>query len=300
MAIGLQNYPNIDGADADYPNGKIRDRDGSTQGTPVNELVYGDHHQFFAKLLRVANITPNELPDSEYNLHQYYDALLKAVNYDALSYVVRSLTNYTTNDVLILWGCTLTINLPGTCSITDGAIYYNGIVYNVDAMSVSVSNPNTCVFQIDTTVVPNKIIIAQGPSGTGIADAGSPFAGSVKYVSQAYRTDFTYSNSWSSLGFIIRSGILYFAGSGLSKVLPTGTTQNISSQQVATLPVWARPSRNWFFSCAIRQAGVLTNNIAEIQIESTGIVRISVKDLVIDASDGNTTVRTSNISFPLE
>lgn len=75
MSTGIQNYPNIEAPDSDYPNGNIKDKDISLPGTPVNKLVYADIHQTFAKLLREANITANGLPDNEYNGFQYLDAL---------------------------------------------------------------------------------------------------------------------------------------------------------------------------------------------------------------------------------
>lgn len=80
MAIGLQNYPRIQSPDSDFPDGRLKDNDGSTPGTPINELTNGDIHQFFAKLMRLAGIAPNELPESEYVGFQYVDALEDFVN----------------------------------------------------------------------------------------------------------------------------------------------------------------------------------------------------------------------------
>ena len=75
MAIGIANYPNITAANADYPNGQIKD---APSGTPVNVLTNGDIQILFDKLLRVSAITPNGLPDNETNGYQLYTALLKA------------------------------------------------------------------------------------------------------------------------------------------------------------------------------------------------------------------------------
>jgi len=75
MSTGLENYPNIEAADSDYPNGNIKDKDISLPGTPVNKLVYADMHQTLAKLLREVNITANGLPDNEYNGFQYIEAM---------------------------------------------------------------------------------------------------------------------------------------------------------------------------------------------------------------------------------
>jgi len=71
----LLSKPNVDGVDYDYPFGKIRDKSPSEAGTPVNEQVYGDMHQFFEKLMFDAGIIPNDLPENEYSGFQQNDAL---------------------------------------------------------------------------------------------------------------------------------------------------------------------------------------------------------------------------------
>lgn len=83
--IPLLIKPNVDLADSDYPFGKIRDRAGATNGTPVNTEVYGDFHQFFEKLMSVAGIAANELPDNDYNGFQLFQALAKLTIYKTTS-----------------------------------------------------------------------------------------------------------------------------------------------------------------------------------------------------------------------
>lgn len=61
--------------DANYPYGRIKDNTGAGDGTPVNEFVYGDIHQFFAKLITLSGIVPNDLPDNEINGYQTIQAL---------------------------------------------------------------------------------------------------------------------------------------------------------------------------------------------------------------------------------
>lgn len=80
MSKGLQNYPNITGTSAAYPDGDIKD---TPIGTPVSRLVYTDMAQTFAKLIRRSRASPivldptfpNGLPDNEINGYQYYLAL---------------------------------------------------------------------------------------------------------------------------------------------------------------------------------------------------------------------------------
>jgi len=75
MAIRLQSKPNVTSPGAPYPYGDIKDNPGDGSGTPVNRLVYGDFHQFFAKLLADAGITGNDLPENTTNTFQYILAL---------------------------------------------------------------------------------------------------------------------------------------------------------------------------------------------------------------------------------
>jgi hypothetical protein len=72
----LNSNPNVDNSDlVNYPNGRIKNNDGSGNGTAVNERVYGDIHQAVSKLMRLYGITPNDLPDNETNGFQIIDAL---------------------------------------------------------------------------------------------------------------------------------------------------------------------------------------------------------------------------------
>lgn len=77
MARDKALQANIDGGDLpNFPNKRIRDNDGSGNGTPVNEVVYGDHHEFFAQIMRLYGILYNALPDQATNGYQLVDALI--------------------------------------------------------------------------------------------------------------------------------------------------------------------------------------------------------------------------------
>lgn len=171
MAYSLGSKPNVDGPDSDYPYGKIRDKTGTVNGTPLNTLVHGDFHQFFAKLLDNSGVIANGLPDNLTNTFQYFQALWQFGNLNFVKdFITPLLGTYTTNDLIVLWGCTVTANIPGTSSITEGAIYYNGRIYKVEA-DASISSPsNTLVFQIDSATQPNIIYLENAAIGTGIAD----------------------------------------------------------------------------------------------------------------------------------
>lgn len=84
MAIFLANKENTENPNGEYPFGNIIDDDGSgTIGTPVNVQVYGDFHQFFAKLMDAAGIAYNGVPDNAYDGFQYWEALNFFIEYTA-------------------------------------------------------------------------------------------------------------------------------------------------------------------------------------------------------------------------
>lgn len=64
----------VHGVDSDYPDGDIKDNTGLNDGTYFDRNNYADIHQFVMKLMRVTGITPNNLPDNEYNGHQILQA----------------------------------------------------------------------------------------------------------------------------------------------------------------------------------------------------------------------------------
>jgi hypothetical protein len=77
MAIKLTAKDNVEAPSTDYPFGNIKDDTGAEDGTPVNKAVYADFHQFFEKLMSVAGLTHNGLPDNATDGFQLYEALLK-------------------------------------------------------------------------------------------------------------------------------------------------------------------------------------------------------------------------------
>lgn len=79
MAKILANLTNVDAPVAPFTKGKIRDDDGSRNGTPVNTDLLSDATQFFAKLMDEAGITPNDNLDDQITnqLFQAFEAIEK-------------------------------------------------------------------------------------------------------------------------------------------------------------------------------------------------------------------------------
>ena len=77
MALSILAKENVEAASANYPFGSIRDKTLSVGGTPVNRTTYTDMHQFFAKLMDYAGVTPNDLPDNDYSGWQLMESLME-------------------------------------------------------------------------------------------------------------------------------------------------------------------------------------------------------------------------------
>jgi hypothetical protein len=191
--IPLSSKPNIITPNSTYPFGAIKDNPGDETGTPVNTKVYGDFHQFFEKLFNNSGLVANGLPDNANNGFQLFQALIYSGNKNFVSDIILGLIkSYTTNDLVILWGCEITGSItPGTANISQGAIFYNGIIYKVPAASINTTILETAIFKINNIVEPNIIYLTNGSTGTGIADYNSS---NVKYL------DYSEYNKASSSG----------------------------------------------------------------------------------------------------
>lgn len=99
MARNLALKTNVQPADSDYPYGKIKDDSGVGDGTPVNELVYGDMHQFFARMFAKSGLVYNNLPDSDYSDFQFFEAAQKLwKKFGGVNYITSTGTTYLTRD----------------------------------------------------------------------------------------------------------------------------------------------------------------------------------------------------------
>lgn len=126
MARNKANQPNIDGSDlANYPNKRIRDNDGSGNGTPVDESVYGDIHELMAKIMRDSKTNYNGLPDNVTNGYQLYDALMQLAGKNALIKNISQLTP-------------TTLSIPVKLDIlkTDETIIFKSLIDSTGAMDL--------------------------------------------------------------------------------------------------------------------------------------------------------------------
>ena len=93
--IPLQANSNIDNSDPiNFPNGRLKDNTGSGNGTPVNRNVYGDLHANISKLMRLYDIIPTGLSDSETAGYQIIESLIALASKN--DYIYPLTTNGTT------------------------------------------------------------------------------------------------------------------------------------------------------------------------------------------------------------
>lgn len=76
MARAITDLTNIEAPSGNFTKGRVKDNDGTQNGTPNNEKLHGDWTQFFQRLMAEAGITPNGNADDQVN-NQLYDALIR-------------------------------------------------------------------------------------------------------------------------------------------------------------------------------------------------------------------------------
>lgn len=213
--------------------------------------------------------------------------------YDELgSQLARTLiSSYTTNDVVILYGCVVTANIPGTSSVTAGAIYYNGRIYSVDT-NASISSPsNTLVWSIATTYIAGdpatfsdgsinnfhqiqKFQLTNAVSGSGIADYN---AATVRILEGQRRGDLvSYQTGWAN------------AGSNQFVELPLGDIEYMVGLEISTggtgyvgdAPTWAIPKKQKRFFVASYNGTDGSSELCMLTIETDG------KIFLLKQSDG--------------
>lgn len=138
MARDLSLKTDVDAPDGTYPFGRIRDEFGMNDGTPFDEQLYGDFHQFFAKMFENSGLTYNNLPDNAYSGFQFFDSLHENINkYKGLA-LYSTNTSLTSDDVgkLVTYfaffaGATFTLPPPATDLIGKKLIIRNAVPFDL-------------------------------------------------------------------------------------------------------------------------------------------------------------------------
>lgn len=162
MARNKAVQQNIDGSDIpNYPFKRIRDNDGSGNGTPVNEEVYGDMHEFFAKLIVDSNTVFNGLPENKTNGYQYYDALMQLANKNSLI-----------KDIVLADATTIRIPIKTNILKEKEAIVFKASFNSTTAMVSCIGTENVVKPLVVTGVFKNGDSVRFIYNGTSFVAAG--------------------------------------------------------------------------------------------------------------------------------
>lgn len=186
---------------------------------------------------------------------------------ESTSNIVKGLIgSYTTNDLIVLYGCVVTATIPGTSSITAGAIYYNGEIYEVDAnASLITTGVQTLVWGVSTTYIAadlsltwsdgtirnlhqiDKLALSAGASGSGLANYNGATVKTLVQATAGTWTALTFSNSYTGTAeySLDKRGYVRFRGkitapavvaSSLFTTLPDSVCPSTSLSVFAVIP----------------------------------------------------------------
>jgi hypothetical protein len=164
MARDLANKTDVDSPDSDYPFGRIRDEFGNNDGTPFDEQLYGDFHQFFSKMFDESGLTYNNLPDNAYSGFQFYEALQE--NIAKFKSIEVYFTNTSLTDIA-LGGVSVFFSFFGVGAFTLPSATVNNIGKKIKILNISTFDLTLLPFGSDTIApipTPNPLILKQGDS----------------------------------------------------------------------------------------------------------------------------------------
>ncbi len=142
----------------------------------MNLITNWQNSDFFSDLRDKTNLVIDLMDD------ETIDNIARRLTSD----VIRQLVDYTTgiDQVVILWGIELTGTNPGARTWTEGAIYYEGDVYIIDAGSDTTTGSEVLVFDDITALGVHEIKEVTLINGTVSAGIGQDVEGSniTRYV----------------------------------------------------------------------------------------------------------------------
>lgn len=280
MAIGTENYPNTAATTADYPYGGIKDNTGAGNGTPINKLTNDDIHQNLRKILALAGIAPNNLPDNVTNGFQYISGLDKLYKRFIGVRTIGATTNLTVADIgklINVFGTSgfIDCNIPSGANLRDGdnlVIYNNGnfpiIITSLGSEFINGGSDLTLVQQGDFV----ELVLDKANFDWKIANmqiTPLPYVATIITVGSGGGAP-AFQNSWGA-----SNGTLRFRLLQTGQVVIEGQVSKASngSGVIFTLPLGWRPPQNRYFPILITQGG---SNVTELlYIQTTGTVSLN-------------------------
>lgn len=294
MAIALSAKQNVEAPSVTYPYGSIKDNTGLNDGTPVNRAVYSDFHQFFARLLEQAVITPNGLPDNATNTYQYFLALIQNIRNTAATeslagtgeIATQAETNLGLDDTRFITPLKLatraaTESLSGLAEIATTAETNTG---TDDARMVTPLKLAGRTATESRTGIAELATQAETDTGTDDARMVTPLKLKTNLTNPTF-TAVTFLNSWANFNGASYSNGRYMKDR-LGWICLTGIIQGGTTGSVAfNLPAGFRPTK-------IQSFGGSDYDNVSIVIGSNG-------DVVINYSGSGNYVSLDGIRFPI-
>ena len=214
---------------------------------------------------------------------------------EVIDALVRGLVNYTTGNVIILYGCVITGTNPGAISNTAGAIYYNGEIYLVDAQTFSTTGANISAWTIlETSIVSgtsyDTVLLTNASPASIHKDrkfklVNSPIGGSgvPNYVCDYNSTVVAYFNE---VNYVTNTF-----------TLTTSQTQTITSKQISIDKVGRNITLHFIIEFTFAGAGGSLNDTFIITVPKyqnlTNGGKFGVANLIKIVAPGSAFIRTA-------
>jgi len=293
--IPLANKTNVSAPGGAFPYGNIKDNTGINDGTPVNKDVYADFHQFFARLVALSSITPNNLPEDVVNGFQYMEAFLDMANsFREERFYGAGVSNLTDVDL----GClVIKINagaggfiLPPLSALNN---YKKITILNSNTGTLSLVPDGADVLQPNTGTIDlfqNESIVLEA---SFLNSPTSPCWNVISIYRNNVITPITVSvflNSWTAL-----STVKYRKNyEGMVTLQGTVGVATIASGVIFNLPVGYRPSYQRYFNFLAQDGATWV--AVEGSVYTNGDVYVNAGVLTGPAVN----VRLDGISFYLD
>lgn len=285
MAIKITTKPRTAPVSGDYPYGAIRDDVAGppyVPGTPVNTTVYGDFHQYFARMAANAGITLNDLLENTTNGFQYVQALNTLYNRADSALATTVGAGAATNLPVLVTGCGLTTAF-GNTFLGTGFLYYNGQMLYAPAGLTSIPTPsggNSVYLTVTTADALPTLGIASFATGTPNDSAKFAYSSILTYK-QAMVAEFGYI-AWSNLTLgtgVTAVNTVQYTKNSFSDIIIKGVIQgspSAAATSLATLPAGFIPTETLTTPCFLVDTNTGTLYTVPVEVDATsGLILFS-------------------------
>jgi len=301
MAIEISSFPFAQPPSTDYPSGDITDAAVGVTPTPVKTTTNGDLQQFFAKIMREANVTPNGLRDNTTNGWQLFESLQRVTNALWESVTLSALA-----------GGTIAFDQCKFITVTNPTASANAIILDetlgINGNEVFVKA--TCnAGDVLSFVTAGTFTVLTGLASRTMASAGHVYL-HIKLLSNSainptYTIEIYNDNGLAATWTDATPGTDWALGTPPARFYNTNGNvsiqgqMNISGVSFATivfiLPAGNRPSQSLLFPCVTFETGGGTYGSCVIGVATNG--HVTILDYTPPSPVTNGVIDFSSINF---